>query len=132
MAETDANNGSTTDRASSATMRAFEGLSRVWSMTSQEQWKVLGLGSATELAALRNLPMKDVPTEITLRVRYLLEIFEAINTLVPRRDYAAAWMRAPNTAAVCAGRSALEVMIEGNGEAIAKMRDYLLAELQGP
>ena len=132
MAEIDANSGSTTDRARSATMRAFEGLSRVWSMTSREQWRVLGLGSAAELAALRNLPMSDVPTEITLRMRYLLEIFEAINTLIPVPRHANAWVRAPNTAEICGGRSALDVMIEGNGTEIAKVRDYLLAELQGP
>lgn len=90
----------------------FDGLARAWSLEVGERLALLGLGDAAELQSLRAMPLDEVSTEIIERVAILLDIFKAINTLLPVPSRADAWIRAPNRAPMFGGRSALDVMVD--------------------
>ena len=110
-------------------LRVFDGIARAWSLEDSEGLALLGLAGTAELQALRVLPLDEVPTEIIERVAIVLDIFKAINTLLPQPTQADAWMRAPNKAPIFGGRSALDVMAGQSLKGLQEVRAYLQAEL---
>jgi hypothetical protein len=109
-----------------AAFRVFYGLSDAWALTAREQIVLLDLCE----------PQREIrspegsfaaPAALFERLVILLDIFEAINTLLPVDRRADAWMRAPNEASLFNGRSALDLMMEGS-EQMQKVRSYLLAQ----
>jgi len=115
--------------ATAVVLRLFDGLAGAWSLDVGERLALLGLGDAAELQSLRSMPLDEVPTEIIERVAILLDIFKAINTLLPVPSRADAWIRAPNRASIFGGRSALELMIDGRLEGLRKVRACLQAHV---
>lgn len=115
----------------STVLRVFDGIARAWSLKQSEKVELLGLSTAADLQELRISPIDEVPTEIIERVAILLDIFKAINTLLPQPDRADAWMRAPNRAPAFGGRSALDVMVGKGLEGQRGVRSYLQAQVRG-
>lgn len=98
----------------SPALRAFFGLAKLWHLSEQEQMKLLGLASRSTLHSWRGGRVTKASRDSIEQISFLLGILNAINTLLPDPNRADAWMRAPNTALLFGGRSALERMTSGN------------------
>lgn len=112
-----------------AVLRVFDGIARAWSLEDGERIALLGLAQVADLSELRAAPLDELPTAIIERVVILLDIFKAINTLLPRPSRADAWIRSPNTAPLFGGRSALDVMVGGGLGGLREVRAYLQAQI---
>lgn len=113
--------------AGSSSMRIFAGLARAWSLSHEEARSLLGLASVAELQKTMEAKQEALPREILERFALLLDIFEAINTLLPIPEQADAWVRKPNEGPPFGGRSALSVMKDLAGLRI--VRQYLQAQI---
>lgn len=112
-----------------AVLRVFDGIAQAWSLEDSERLALLGLAETKELQALRTAPLNEVPTEIVERVAILLDIFRAINTLLPEPSRADAWIRSLNSAPTFGGQSALDVMIGRGLDGLRGVRTYLKAQI---
>lgn len=101
-----------------------------WRLTEEEKLALMGLESAADLQALRGQPFQDVSPETLERGAILLDIFIALNAILPR-EAADRWIRAPNKGPLFDGRSALVTMIEGGLPALRNVRLHLRAEAAG-
>ena len=107
-------------------------LADAWRLSRTELLCLLGLEGEAQLNDLRTQTISDLDPGLVDRVTGLIEIFGAINILLPVSTRADDWMRAANKAALFHGRSALEHMIGGDPECIHAVRGYLYAQLVGP
>ena len=110
-------------------LRAFIGLAAAWRLSELEQAKLLGLPDPSTLKPWRESPSPQLPGETIERISYLLGIFKAINTLLPDEGRADQWLRAPNSAPLFAGGSALDRMMTGKMSDLQRVRQYLDAQL---
>jgi hypothetical protein len=62
------------------------------------------------------------------RISYVMGIYKAINILLPQTAQAAAWIRKPNQAQLFAGKSALDIMLQGRVADLSDVRRYLDSE----
>lgn len=115
--------------ATAALLRVFHVISRAWSLSDGERLALLGLADIAKLKALRTAPLDEVPTEIVERIALLLDIFKAIKTLLPQPGRADAWVRAPNSAPMFGGRSALDVIVGRGLNGLREVRAYLNAQI---
>ena len=106
-------------------LRTFAGLAAVWRLSEAEQAKLLGLADPSTLEQWNESPSPQLPDDTLQRISYLLGIFKAINTLLPDEDRADQWLRAPNSAPLFAGGSALERMMTGKISDLEQVRRYL-------
>jgi hypothetical protein len=113
-----------------AVFRLFDGFVRAWSLTQNEQCGLLGLASCCELERMRKLSDDELPIEIIERSSYLLDIYLAINTLLPDPDRARSWVRAPNKARWFGGETAMRVMT-GSLEGLRAVNSYLRSQVSG-
>ena len=109
----------------------IEQISLEWSLDDQEQRALLNLESVADLRAVLASSDTDVPIEIIERTCCLLEIYIAINALLPNAVRAANWVRATNEAPLMGGRTALEVMAESLHH-MRLVRAYLQSQAWGP
>ena len=115
-------------RAANPALRIFCNLAQVWDLSESEQLALLGLGTADDLESLRGTMPHELPVAVIERIVILLDIFQAINTLLPASARADAWVRAANRAPLLNGRSALDLMCE-NLDGLRQVRRYLQAEI---
>lgn len=115
--------------AANPLIRVFDGLAGAWRLEATEILAVLGLDDAAELKQLRATVIEQVGIEIIERVVILLDIFKAINTLLPEADRADAWIRATNAAPIFNGRSALDVMTHEGLAGLRGVRAYIQAQV---
>ena len=109
-------------------LRTFFGLAKAWSLTEQEQMKILGLNSQSTLHSWKAGRVTKITGDTLERISHLLGIFKAINILLPVEERADAWMRAPNKAPLFGGRSPLDPMTSGNVADLYAVRQYLDAQ----
>lgn len=109
-------------------LRTFFNLAREWSLTEQEQMKLLGLTSRTTFQNWEAGGVSEVSRDTLERISHLLGIYKAINILLPDRECANAWMRAPNKAHLFDGMSAIGRMISSNLNDLILVRQYLDAQ----
>ena len=119
--------------AGSASYRVCMGIAQAWSLSPDEQLALLGFTGAGETGeGSEEVASFDQPPVLE-RLAMLLDIFEAINTLLPEEGRADAWMRKPNRAPGFGGRSALAVMVDEGEAGIRSVRAYLQAQIaNGP
>lgn len=110
-------------------LRGFFRLADVWRLTVQEQMKLLGLTRRSTLEDWKIGITSEVNAETIERISYLLGIFKAINTLLPIRARADAWMRTTNKAPLFDGRSALDFMTMGDLSDLHAVRRHLDEQL---
>lgn len=115
--------------ARSGSMRVYDGLANAWSLNEREKVALLGVVDSGELERLRAVPQDEIPPCIVERLAILLDIFKAINVLLPVPERADTWLRAPNRAPIFNGKSGLDVMIDRGLEGLRQVRDYLQAQL---
>src|SRR3546814_4195398 len=86
----------------------------IWSLSAEEQAMLLGLSDIGALQRWRRGGVSRLSRDTLERISYVFGIFKSINMLLPRPERADAWLRAPNSAPLFRGRSALERMTAGN------------------
>jgi hypothetical protein len=118
-------------RATQLLMRALDSLSDKCSLTDAEKLALLGLSDPGEWQVLHDTPLVELPPSFIERAFALRRIYELINTLLPAPGRADAWIRKPNKAPTFEGRSALQVMIDGDVDGLRLVRDFLLAQANG-
>jgi len=109
-------------------LRAFFNIANVWGLTDDEQLSILGQPDQATLDAWRYGEGPALARDTLERISYVLGIFQGINTLLPDKEIAAAWVRQPNDAPIFGGISALDKMTSGNVSDLFVVRNYLDAE----
>lgn len=109
-------------------LRTFFNLAREWSLTEQEEMKLLGLTSRPSFQNWEAGGVSEVSRDTLERISYLLGIYKATNILLPDGHRANAWMRTPNKAPLFGGQSALSRMTSGNLSDLVLIRQYLDAQ----
>lgn len=112
-----------------AGVRSFFRLAEEWQLSEAEQIILLGLPPDFELDRWRHGDIISANGETLERISYLLGIYKAIHTLLPIPDQANRWMRAPNSAPMFGGRSALDRILRGSIADLRSVRAYLDAQL---
>ena len=109
-------------------LRAFFNIAKVWGLTEDEQLSILGQPDQTTFDAWRHGEGLALAKDTLERISYVLGIFQGINTLLPDKEIAAAWIRQPNDAPIFGGSSAIDRMTAGNVSDLFVVRQYLDAE----
>ena len=60
-----------------------------------------------------------------LRISYRSRDLKALHVKFPHAQQADSWLRRPNQAPLFGGRPALEIMLEGGIDGLARVRGYL-------
>ena len=109
-------------------LSAFFKIAEAWSLSEDNQAAILGLRDWQVLRAWKNAEGPEVSNDTLMRISYILGIYQAIITLLPRKNVAAAWIREPNDAPIFENRSALELLTDGSIDKLKVVRQYLDAE----
>jgi hypothetical protein len=112
-----------------AGLRSFFRLAEEWQLSEAEQIILLGLPPDFVLDRWRRGDLVAASGETLERISHLLWIYKAIHTLLPVPERANGWMRAPNSAPLFGGRSALDRMLSGDMADLRCVRTYLDAQL---
>lgn len=85
-----------------------------WGCTPEEKAILLGVGTSTlyKLEAPHGR-QRPLPRDLMERVSYLLNIHAALRTLFELPESLYGWVRKPSSDPFYAGRSALEIMLQG-------------------
>lgn len=117
-----------TDDEAAAMFRAVLNLFQQWKITDNEAATILDLPTRT-FARWKAGTLGRIGRDSKARLSNLLGIHKALRIIFhePARGYA--WIKAPNQA--LAGRSALDVMLDGDLTDLMRVRRYLDAERGG-
>jgi hypothetical protein len=110
-------------------LRTFFKLADRWSLSDDEQMKLLGIEEISLLKAWKNGRVSGATRDTVERISYVLGIFKAINILLPNPQRADAWMRKPRQEPIFGERSALNRMCAGNIGDLYVVRQFLDAQL---
>lgn len=110
-------------------LRTFFRIADLWSMTDEERMRTLGIADPATLKRWSEGYTAGLNREGLERISYILGIFYAISVLLPEPARASGWIKAPNSAPLFGGRSALELVASGNLADLAAVRRYLDAQL---
>jgi hypothetical protein len=109
--------------------RIADGLTQAWDLTEAEEIALLGLADAAALIDLRPLPPEQASAETIERLSMLVDIYQALHTLLPEAAAANSWLKAANSAPMFDGSSALHVMMAGGVSKIREVRSYLWSQI---
>lgn len=110
-------------------LRAFFRLAEEWQLDDAEQIILLGSPAASDLQRWRRGDVGTANGEVLERISLLLGIYRAIRTLLPESPRANLWIRAPNSAPIFAGSSALDYTLAGGVAELRQVRAWLDAQL---
>lgn len=122
------------DRLNAAAILNFFGITNEWGLQAKEQITILGKPSKSSFYRMKEFAEGkcERPTKLnkdTLeRISYVMGIYKALNILLPNSRRAAEWIKKSNSAAIFAGKSALDTMLQGRVVDLADIRRYLDAE----
>jgi hypothetical protein len=109
-------------------LRVFFRITQAWGLTSEQEQIVLGTNGST----FSDWKAGNVRTALDLvtleRLSYVLRIYAALEVLLPIPERANKWVKAPNTAPLFSGASALERILTGQVGDLKAVADYLDAE----
>lgn len=117
-----------TPKRGSAAYRVFTAIADAWHLNEHERLALLGLEGDGGAEDISDAPTRELGPDILERLAILLDIFKAINTLLPVEERADAWMRKPNRAPLFEGRSAIAIMLDHGVEGMRKLRSYLQSQ----
>lgn len=100
-----------------------------WNLDREQKLTLLGDASERTFQRWRSGEIGPVPTDLVHRLGDLLGIHKALRYMFTDRERAHGWVKRPNEA--FAGRSALDVMLQGAPADISRVRAYLDAERGG-
>lgn len=110
--------------------RTFNNIAEVWQLSVAEQTTLLGISRAT-LYQWRQGRVPPLDRNVLERLSYLFGIYKALHILFSVAAHANSWIRAPNSAPLFGGRSALDRMLSGHVADLYVVRQYLDAQLEG-
>ncbi|KGD98587.1 MULTISPECIES: MbcA/ParS/Xre antitoxin family protein [Rhizobium/Agrobacterium group] len=115
-----------TDEEAGALARTTVNLFNAWKLTDAQACTLLGGLSARTWARWKEGSVGRIDRDLKMRMAHLMGIHKGVRHLFkdPTRGYE--WIKAPNTA--FGGKSALDVMLQGELSDLAVMREWLDAE----
>lgn len=111
-----------------ASLRTFFNIASRWKLSEAEQMNILGLNNRSTLQKWKAGKVQKLSRDTLERISYVFGIFKAIGILLPIPERADAWMRAPNSASIFNGTSALDRMTRGHVSDLYVVRQYLDAQ----
>lgn len=121
--------GAVTDDEARAMLRTVLNLFNKWDLKPEEKRILLGQPSERTMQRWRAGEISNLPTDTIFRLGDLLGVHKALRYMFTDLEAAYGWVKRPNDA--FAGRSALEVMLQGAPIDISRVRAYLDAERGG-
>jgi hypothetical protein len=117
--------------AAAAALRTFFNIAKAWGLGNDEQQRLLGCGRTLfyDWKAGRIKAGLDAATQE--RLSHLFGIYAGLQILLPIPERANAWIKAPNTAPLFGGRSALDRMLAGQVADLFVVRQYVDAQRGG-
>jgi serine/threonine-protein kinase HipA len=120
-----------TVNAAHTLLSTFFNIAQRWELAPEEQALLLGV-SQTTCDRWRNGQVSGLLTGETLeRLSYILNIYAALQILLPYQRRADAWLRQPNTASPFDGEPAISRMLGGSVLDLKSVADYLDAAQVG-
>lgn len=104
-------------------------ISETWQLSASEQVSLLGLADEADLAPRRAQVPQEASHELLERLAMLMDIYQALRSLLPERENTADWLRRPNSAPLFSSKSALGLMLERGRLGIRDVRAYLWAQI---
>jgi len=112
-------------RLSGPALRTFFNLAVRWELSVDEQRALLGWPSRSTLFAWKKDPATTLPYDTLTRLSLLIGIFKALHILYPDDAFADGWVKMRNANPLFGNRTPLDVMVEGDVEAIYAVRRLL-------
>lgn len=120
----------TRERLTASAIPAVFALARAWGLTDQQVADLLGGQSLSTIRRWRKAAPAEVGIDVLTRVSYLLGIHRALHVLLDEAN-ADAWMTRPNRGPHYAGRTPLDVVLDGGIIAMEQVRRQLDATRGG-
>lgn len=114
-----------------AVLRTFFNIAMAWKLTPGEQQVLLGVSQPTAYRWRTGEVSSGLDMATLERISYVLNIYQALQILLPIAERADAWPRLPNRAPLFGGGSALERMLGGQVGDLKAVADYLNAQRGG-
>ena len=123
-----------TARQIKAGIRAFFRLAEKWSLSREQQERLLGRSvKRTTLYEWEQHPPSSLNDDQIMRLSYLLAIYEGLQRVWRRTpDEADRWVRRPNEELPFNSRSPLSTMLDGGLPAMAAVRAHVDTAVGGP
>jgi len=115
-----------TDVEAGALARTTVNLFNAWKLTDAQACTLLGGLSARTWARWKEGNVGRVDRDLKMRMAHLMGIHKGVRHLFKDATRGYEWIKAPNTA--FGGKSALDVMLQGELSDLAVMREWLDAE----
>lgn len=115
-----------TDLEAEALTRTTINLFNAWKLTDAQARTLLGGLSARTWARWKDGKAGRVDRDLKMRMAHLMGVHKGVRHLFKDATRGYDWVKAPNTA--FGGKSALEVMLQGELSDLAVMREWLDAE----
>jgi len=106
-------------------LRTFFNIARAWHLTNGEQEVILGVSQPTCYRWRNDQVASALSADTLERLGYVLNIYAALQILLPVQERADAWIKQPNTAPLFGGESALKRMLGGRVGDLKVVADYL-------
>ena len=120
-----------TVEAAQAALRTVFNIARAWKLTETQTQMLLGAEDATFAQWREGICPAPLDEASLTRVSHLLNIYAALQILLPIPEQADAWVQRPNTAPLFCGQPALERMLSGGVEDLEAVAQYLNVQCQG-
>jgi hypothetical protein len=114
-----------TVEAARKVLRAFFNIAKAWRLVPGEQGALLGVSQPTCYRWRNGQTTAALPGDTLERLGYVLNIYAALQILLPVPERADAWVRQPNTAPLFGGEPALSRMLGGRVGDLKVVADYL-------
>ena len=128
-----ANPAVTLDSVDSAktALRVFFRMTQEWGLSSAQEETLLGVSRTMLYDWKAGVVRAALDKHVLERMSYIFGIYGALEILIPIPERARLWVKAPNTAPLFAGSSALDRMLGGQVGDLKVVADYLNAQRGG-
>lgn len=104
-------------------------LAETWRLSVAEQVTLLGLKDEAELVGIRSQAPREASHQLLERLAMLIDIYQALSSLLPGREDDDGWLRRPNAQPLFHGKSPVAVMLERGRLGIRDVRAHLWAQI---
>lgn len=117
--------------SAAAALRTFFNMAKAWGLGNDEQQRLLGCGRTAFYDWKAGRIKSGLDAATLERLSHLFGIHAGLQILLPIPERANAWIKAPNTAPLFGGRSALDRMLGGQVADLFVVRQYIDAQRGG-
>ena len=118
-------------KTSQAALRVFFRITQAWGLTPAQEQILLGTSRTTLFNWKSGAARAALEPVVLERMSYVFRIYGALEILLPIPERANVWVKAPNTAPLFGGASALDRMLAGQVGDLKVVADYLDAQRGG-